>query len=333
MTPSQRAAALDAADPLAALREEFLLDARRRRRSPSYLDGNSLGRPLRATADGPGRLRARASGAGGLIRGWTEGRHGGWMDWPPSSATSSGAPSSAPPPGRPSSPTPPPSSSTSWPAPPSTPPAPRAATRSSATPTTSPPTASSWRASPPSAGLTLRWIETDPASGITLEQVRAAVGPRTALATFSHVAYRSGAPRRRRRASPAPSTTPARWSCGTSSHSAGSVELDLDAWGVDLAVGCTYKYLCGGPGAPAFAYLATRHQAAPESVGRAAPARAGLDGPRRPLRDGPGLPARPRGARSSISGTPPIVAMVPVRCGVDQWNAPGWPRSGRSRCS
>ncbi len=72
---SRRAADLDAADPLAAVRDEFLLDA-----APgihSYLDGNSLGRPLKATVERTAAF-VREQWGGRLIQGWTD----GWMEWP-----------------------------------------------------------------------------------------------------------------------------------------------------------------------------------------------------------------------------------------------------------
>jgi kynureninase len=94
------------------------------------------------------------------------------------------------------------------------------------------------------------------ADGITVDQQTLfdAMDEQTALVTLSHVTFKSGF------LYDAAAVTERAHQVGALvlwdlSHSVGAVPVELDRWGVDLAVGCTYKYLNGGPGAPAFLYV------------------------------------------------------------------------------
>jgi len=285
---------LDASDPLASYRDRFV----GAETSLVYFDGNSLGRPLKVT--GPRLIEFVEHEWGArLIRGWDE----RWMDLPLTlgdhvGATCLGARSGqvavgdsttvllykliraavAARPGR---------------------------TEIVLDREQFPTDRYIAEAVARESGLTLRWIDVDPAAGATAELLSAVVGPRTALVLLNHVAYRSAwladVPELTRIAHDAGALV--LWDL---CHSVGVLDIRLDEWEVDLAVGCTYKYLNGGPGSPAFLYVAERHQA-----DLVQPIQ-GWMGAADPFLMGPSyVPAS--GMRRFLSGTPAILGMQPLQ--------------------
>jgi kynureninase len=130
-----------------------------------------------------------------------------------------------------------------------------------------------------------------------------------ALLMLTHVNYRSG------RMHDMAALTRAAHEAGTLTvwdlaHSAGAVPLDLHAAQADFAIGCGYKYLNGGPGAPAFVWAHPRHaerfrQPLSGWMGHAAPFAFVPD-----YRPAPGI------ARY-LCGTPPVLSLAALECGVD----------------
>jgi kynureninase len=103
-------------------------------------------------------------------------------------------------------------------------------------------------------GCELRMIHTDLDAGLDTQTLLAALGPDVALVSLSHVAYRSGALADMEQVTGLVHEAGALmlWDL---CHSVGAVPVRLDASEADLAIGCTYKYLNAGPGAPAFLYV------------------------------------------------------------------------------
>ena len=144
---------------------------------------------------------------------------------------------------------------------------------------------------------------------VAADEVMSAIDDDTAVVTLTHVDYRSAAFHDMRAINDAAHAAGALtvWDL---SHSAGALEIDLDGTGCDLAVGCGYKYLNGGPGAPAFLYVAERLQEQLQNplqgwMGHADPF-AFVDDYR---------PAS--GILKFLTGTPSILALAALEAGLD----------------
>ena len=154
-------------------------------------------------------------------------------------------------------------------------------------------------------GLSVRYLSPPHAAGVRREDVAAALSERTALVVLSHVAYRSGF------LADMAAITRAVHDAGALilwdlCHSVGALPIELDNGDVDLAAGCTYKYLNGGPGSPAFGYVATRLQ---EELRQPVWGWMGASDPFAMAAEY--QPAT--GIRKFISGTPPVLAMQPLK--------------------
>jgi kynureninase len=237
-----RAAALDAADPLAGFRRRFVVD------DPDlvYLDGNSLGRLPRATRE---RVTAVLDGdwGRGLVRSWDH-----WVDLPLRAGDRLATEVLG---ARPGDVAVLDSTTVNLY---------RVASAALADRPGRPAIVASADDFPTDRyvldglarehGGEVRWLTPDPVEGVTAGEVAEALAPDVGLVVLSLVHYRSGAI-----ADLEGIETLARehdvhvlWDL---SHAAGAIPLDLAARDVSLAVGCTYKYLNAGPGAPAFLYV------------------------------------------------------------------------------
>jgi kynureninase len=292
-----RAVTLDAADPLADFRDRFLPAGD----VVAYFDGNSLGRPLRATAEALASFVTDGWGER-LIRGWDE----GWVELPLTVGDEIAAVVLGAAPGQ------------------------TVVADSTSVnlfkvlhaacdlrpdrdeivvDTTNFPT-DRYLVEGVAAqrGMSVRWLEPDLIDHVTTDDLSAVLGERTAVVVLSHVDYRSAA------ILDVTGVTAQVHAAGglvvwDLCHSAGVLPLTLDADDVDFAVGCTYKYLDAGPGAPAFLYVAARHLATvtqPVSGWWSAADLFAMADTYTPAPD----------IRRMLSGTPNVMGIIAVREGV-----------------
>jgi kynureninase len=153
-------------------------------------------------------------------------------------------------------------------------------------------------------GLELRWC--DPADPL------AAVDDDVALLSLTHVDFRTGAMFDLAEITAGAQARGAlvQWDL---CHSTGAVPVDLTGVGADLAVGCTYKYLNGGPGSPAFLWVAPEHQAAARQpitgwMGHATPFAMARDY------------EAVEGIGSFASGTPPVLALSALEAALEAFD-------------
>jgi kynureninase len=290
-------AALDAADPLASFRDRFV---------PTedgliYLDGNSLGRPTKASVERVNELAVAWSKR--LIRGWDD----GWMEMPlrVGDILAQGVLGARPG---------------------------EVAVTDSTTVNIYRLASAALDARPGrrtiviersefptdryiveglarERDLRIRWLEGDPIEGLRTNDVASAFDDDTALLILSAVNYRSAAI-----VDIKPVTDAARaagalvlWDL---SHAGGSIPVELTANGVDLAVGCTYKYLNGGPGSPAFLFVRRELQ------DELQPPIQGWFAQREQFDMGPTFDREP-GIRGWLVGTPGVIALTSAQGGIE----------------
>ena len=293
----ERARELDAADPLAGFRDRFVPMAPE---VVAYFDGNSLGRPVRGAMGG----FVDDAWGGRLIRGWTDSE--GWLEWPEQVGDRIGSLVGA---------------------------GPGQVVVADSTTVLLYKLARAAVAARPGrreivadrqefptdryvlegiaaeTGCSTRWVSSDPVEGLAVSDLEGVVGSDTALVVTSLVAYRSAALADLAGVAGVVRDAGALLLADLS-HAVGAVEVRLDEWGVDLAVGCTYKYLNGGPGSPAFAFVRRELQAEVQQPIW------GWMGRRDPFAMAQGYEPVD-GIRSMLSGTPPVLAMVPLMASLD----------------